>query len=107
MAETAAANPAGYENISIGPKTDPAKAAAKFRDFLGPTMVEQKSWKPDEAYRNFQAPVESIGIYVFKMKLPMPEIGTFCLTGRFPVIVLNTDDCENGRIFSLFRETIG
>jgi Zn-dependent peptidase ImmA (M78 family) len=105
LAETGSAIPARYESFSMTNGEDPAKAAARFRDFVGLMLATQKSWRSDDAYRRFQSVIESIGIYVFKMKLPMPQVRAFCLTGLFPVIVLNTDDSENGRIFSLFHET--
>jgi len=83
---------------------DPDVLAARLRDFMGFSIEEQKSWNAEDAHRNFQKKVEEFGIYVFKMRLPFNEARAFCLTGSFPVIILNTEDSGNGRIFSLFHE---
>jgi Zn-dependent peptidase ImmA (M78 family) len=97
-------SPARFTEFKVTVNDDPKQAAARFREFIDLSLAEQKSWKPDDAYNNFQKKVESLGIYVFKLPLPMPEVRAFCLTGSFPVVVLNKDDSKNGRIFSLFHE---
>lgn len=96
--------PALYSKFKLSIKDDPIEAAAAFRKQIDLTLSDQRSWKPIDAYRNFQRKIESIGIYIFKLKMPMPQVRAFCLVGKFPVIVINTDDSENGRIFSLFHE---
>jgi Zn-dependent peptidase ImmA (M78 family) len=43
-------------------------------------------------------------MFVFQFKLPIEQARAFCLSGTYPIIVLNSDDSQNGRIFSLFHE---
>jgi Zn-dependent peptidase ImmA (M78 family) len=97
--------PPKYTSFRLTITEDAGDAAARFREFIDFKLAEQEAWRPEDSYRHFQALIETIGIYVFKLKLPMPQVRAFCLTGRYPVIVLNTDDSQNGRIFSLFHET--
>jgi Zn-dependent peptidase ImmA (M78 family)/DNA-binding XRE family transcriptional regulator len=90
-------------NVNIG--DDPKSSALRFRQFLGLSIEEQKSWSNDKAFNNFKAKIESVGIYIFHFKIPFKEARAFCLGGKFPIIVLNTEDSSNGRIFSLIHET--
>jgi Zn-dependent peptidase ImmA (M78 family) len=85
-------------------KDNPIDLAEKFRELVNLTLDEQKSWRHEDSFRNFKRKVEDVGIYVFQMKLPIHDARAFCLTGNFPIVVLNTDDSANGRIFSLFHE---
>jgi Zn-dependent peptidase ImmA (M78 family)/DNA-binding XRE family transcriptional regulator len=85
--------------------TDPEIGAANFRNILSFPLTEQMSWKPEEAFRQFQSKIETFGVYVFKMDLPMPLVRAFCLKGAHPIIVLNKQDSKNGMIFSLLHET--
>jgi Zn-dependent peptidase ImmA (M78 family) len=96
--------PPEFLSFKVTLSDDPATAAGRFRQFLRLSIDEQKSWKYDDALRNFKQLVERIGIYVFQLKIPMHDARAFCLTGRFPIVVLNTEDSNNGRIFSLFHE---
>jgi Zn-dependent peptidase ImmA (M78 family) len=91
-------------NFSVKANEAPDKLASRLREFMNFPLSEQINWKLDDAYKNFQKKVEDLGVFVFKMKLPIIEARAFCLTGNYPVIVLNTDDSSNGRIFSLFHE---
>ncbi len=93
-----------FTKFKVSLADDPKNAALKFRKFLGLSLSEQKQWKQEDAFRNFKRKIEEIGIYVFQLKMPMQEARAFCLTGQFPIIVLNTNDATNGRIFSLFHE---
>jgi Zn-dependent peptidase ImmA (M78 family) len=83
---------------------DPLAAAVRLRDYIGLTIEEQKSWNAERGYYEFKRIIEQAGIYIFQLKMPFREARAFCLTGDFPVIVLNSDDAINGRIFSLFHE---
>lgn len=89
-------------NVSLD--DGPSVAAMKFREFLKFPLTEQKSWNFEKAFNNFKSKVEEIGIYIFAIKIPLQEARAFCLTGKYPIIVLNTEDSTNGRIFSLFHE---
>ncbi len=96
--------PIKFKEFKVSIDDDPFSASKRFRTFLGLSLNEQKSWRYEEAFRNFKKVIESIGIYVFQIKMPMQDARAFCLTGKFPIIVLNKDDSKNGRIFSIFHE---
>ena len=64
----------------------------------------QKKWNSDNSFDHFKEYIEKIGIYIFQFQMPFEEARAFSLTDDFPVIVLNTEDAKNGRIFSLFHE---
>ncbi len=93
-----------YKKFKVSIKDDPVSAANRFREFLGLTIEEQKKWKPDNSFDHFKEYIEKIGIYVFQFQMPFEEARAFSLTDDFPIVVLNTDDAKNGRIFSLFHE---
>jgi Zn-dependent peptidase ImmA (M78 family)/DNA-binding XRE family transcriptional regulator len=93
-----------FKQFKISKIDDPLTASKKFRELLSLTLEEQKSWKPDTSFANFRRYVESIGIYIFMMKLPIEEARAFCITGDFPVIVINKEDSKNATIFSIFHE---
>ncbi len=83
---------------------NPTNTANKLREHLGITKRLQQDFKNSEAafsyYRNL---IEKNGIYVFQY--PLPESRGFSLMDKeFPVIVLNSSDKPNGKIFSLFHE---
>lgn len=83
---------------------NPTNTANKLREYLGITKRLQQEFKNSEAafsyYRNL---IEKNGIYVFQY--PLPESRGFSLMEKeFPVIVLNSSDRPNGKIFSLFHE---
>lgn len=94
-----------YKDFHVSLKDNSSVAAKRFREFLNFSVSEQKSWRLGKAFNNFKTKVESIGIYVFQLKMPFEEARAFCLTGKHPIIVLNTEDSINGRAFSLFHET--
>lgn len=98
-------NPAKFNEFKVSSKDDPQSAAKRFREFLNLPLAEQKSWNYDDAFKKFKQKIESIGIYVFQIKMQINEVRALCLTGEYPLIVLNTDDSNNGRIFSIFHET--
>lgn len=93
-----------YKKFKVTIKDNPVAAANRLREFLGLTIEEQKKWKPNNSFDHFKEYIENIGIYVFQFQMPFEEARAFSLTDDFPVVVLNTEDAKNGRIFSLFHE---
>jgi Zn-dependent peptidase ImmA (M78 family) len=94
----------GFKNFKLSINNNPVESAARFREFLGLTITEQKKWNPDNSFDHFKEYIEKIGIYIFQFNMPFEEARAFSLTDDFPIIVLNTEDAKNGRIFSLFHE---
>jgi len=93
-----------FKNFKVSLKDNPVTAANNFREFMGLRIEEQKKWRPENSFDRFKEYIEKTGIYVFQFQMPFEEARAFSLTDDFPVIVLNTDDSKNGRIFSLFHE---
>jgi len=85
---------------------DPEALACNVRESLGISLDEQLSWEKDtSAMDRWKKSVESQGILVFQMSMPLEETRAFSFTdGGLPVIVINTRDALRARIFSLFHE---
>jgi Zn-dependent peptidase ImmA (M78 family) len=93
-----------YKKFHVSIKDNPSSAANRFREFLNLSIEEQKNWKSENSFDHFKEYIEKIGIYVFQFQMPFEEARAFSLTDDYAIIVLNTDDAKNGRIFSLFHE---
>lgn len=78
--------------------------AERLRDHLRITNELQRDFKnSEEAFKFYRGVVEKHGIYVFQY--PFTDARGFSLMDReFPVIVLNSSDTWNGRIFTLVHE---
>jgi Zn-dependent peptidase ImmA (M78 family) len=99
-----AASTPKFRQFQVSVQEKPEDAAMRFRDFIGLSIEEQKSWNAEQSFEQFKIKVEGIGIYVFQFGMPFQEARAFSLTDDYPVVVLNTADAKNGRIFSLFHE---
>jgi len=67
----------------------------------------QLTWKDNwEALKSWRQYLENEGIFVFQIAMPKDEIRGFSLIRENypPVIVINSKDSPNGRIFTLFHE---
>jgi len=93
-----------YKKFKVTIADSPILAAGKFREFINLPIEEQKKWNSVNAFDNFKKYVEKIGIYIFQLQMPFDEARAFSLTDDIPIIVLNSEDAKNGRIFSLFHE---
>ncbi len=91
---------------SAGISDNPELLAQKSRDLLGIEIKTQFDWKDNrEALRQWIYSIERLGILVFQMSMPIEEARAFSLLDKeIPVIVINTQDSVNARIFSLFHE---
>lgn len=80
------------------------KFASQLREYLGITRSLQQNFKnPDLAFNYYRNLIEKNGVYIFQY--PLKEVRGFSLMDReFPVIVINSGDYPNGKIFSLFHE---
>lgn len=85
---------------------NPESVAMKARTRLGVEIQTQFAWKDEnQALNEWKRAVESLGVMVFQLGVPLGETRGFSLTdGEVPVIVLNLRDAVNARIFSLFHE---
>ena len=88
------------------PTTGPEQLAAVERNRLGVDVSEQFRWSTVRAALNeWRTALEGRRILVLQMRMPMDEVRGFSLPdGGMPVIVINSRDAVNGRIFTLFHE---
>lgn len=85
---------------------DPKVLGRRLREQLGVTLDEQRRWrKPDVALREWRARIEALGVITLQLKFPVPEGRGFSLFHAVaPIIVLNSNDAETARCFTLFHE---
>jgi Zn-dependent peptidase ImmA (M78 family)/DNA-binding XRE family transcriptional regulator len=85
---------------------DVRSLADQIRERLGVSVERQFEWKDEaEALSEWKRAAESCGVLVLELPFPISEGRAFSLTDDdYPVIVLNSGDSLNGRIFSLFHE---
>ena len=95
-----------YNFINISISEDIEKIAAYFRSLINISVGDQSKWSdPSVALRNWKDAVEKLGIFVLQQSLPKEDVSAFCLADQLPyVLVLNSSEHENRRIFSLFHE---
>jgi Zn-dependent peptidase ImmA (M78 family)/DNA-binding XRE family transcriptional regulator len=91
---------------AVGSHGSPEHLAARERERIGITVVEQRSWRrPDIALRRWREVMENLGILVLQFPMPMEDARGFSLSEDSPpVLVLNSGDAANARIFTLFHE---
>lgn len=87
--------------------SDDAEAVSRdVRDVLGVSFKEQSGWEDEtDALQAWRRSVEAIGVLVIQLPMPLGEARAFSLADEnHPVIVLNSRDSINARIFSLMHE---
>jgi Zn-dependent peptidase ImmA (M78 family) len=86
--------------------SDVEMSAQDFRKLLNISIQQQSQWStPQIALRNWKSAVENLNILIVQQSLPKGEVSAFSLADKIPyVIVLNSKEHENRRIFSLFHE---
>lgn len=95
-----------YNFKSFSLQDKPEKVAEYFRGVLNISVEQQKKLNsPNSALRAWKDSVERLGIFVLQQSLPKDDISAFSLADEKPYIVLlNSAEHENRRIFSLFHE---
>ncbi|MFA6049182.1 MAG: XRE family transcriptional regulator [Candidatus Micrarchaeia archaeon] len=84
----------------------PDKIAERERNNLGITTETQLTWRdPRIALNEFRKAIENKNIFIFQMALPTEQAQGFSLPDyKAPVIVLNSKDMYERRLFTLFHE---
>jgi len=92
--------------FSINKNNTVEEVARKFRNYIGITLEEQKTWKNiDIALKHWRAIIEDNGIYIFKDAFKDDSFSGFCLYDDvFPVIYINNSKAKTRQIFTLFHE---
>jgi len=93
-----------FEYVTI--QTDPETLANKYRDKLALSFQQQKAWRDGyEAFDHIRPMIEGEGILVTQSSFPLDEARGFTLLDKeCPLIVINTKDSINGRMFTLIHE---
>ncbi|RKX36799.1 MAG: zinc peptidase [Thermotogae bacterium] len=100
-------------NYRISPKVEhvkisdnPGDMAEKYRKIFGLTEEKQRKFKtPYEFFDYLRDILEDMNILVFQFSMPVEDARGFALTDENPnVIVVNTKDSIEARIFSLMHE---
>jgi len=84
----------------------PEELAKRTRKTFGITIEDQFEWSNElMALNGWKIAIEQRSVLVFELRFPIEEGRALSITdGPIPVIVLNSEDAVNGRIFSLFHE---
>jgi Zn-dependent peptidase ImmA (M78 family) len=109
-----------YKDLELPIRADPSVAlesagaadekmetvAEALRQRLRVSLSDQQAWAdPYEALRVWRERVESIGIIVLQLPMPLAEIRGFSLASSLPrLICLNRSDAIRARSFTLFHE---
>lgn len=93
-----------FKDISINDDTE--KLSGWFREYLGVDFQQQKKWRSSaDALREWKNIIESKDIFILQHSMPKDDVSAFCLVDKKPyIIILNSFEHENRRIFSLFHE---
>lgn len=99
-----------YKNVFIkqvkgdsGNPEDIAKVAAGLLDIDTKTRFKSKTSREQLAV--WKRKLESVGIIVLELSFPIGDARGFAIFDKIaPLIVLNSKDTDNGRVFSLFHE---
>jgi len=95
-------------------RDDPSAVAAGIRDMLGVSLEDQFRWKDgNEALKVWRSMLEEMGILVFHTvnnrwyKIDVNKMrGLSIIEDYFPIILINSADAVNGRIFTLIHEFV-
>lgn len=85
---------------------NPEEIAEKYRQIFSLTEEKQRKFKtPYELFRYLRDILEDMNIYVFQFSMPLEDARGFVFVDETPnVIVVNTKDSIEARIFSLMHE---
>ena len=85
---------------------DPGAVARRERERLGISVGTQFGWADKkEAVRNWRWALESRGLIVLELNMPLKEARAFSLMDNVvPLIVINSRDAAAGQVFSLIHE---
>ena len=87
-------------------ESDPEEMAQELRLFFGVSINDQSKWpSSSSALKQWKEVIEKVGIFILQQSLPEKEVSAFSLVDKTPyVVVLNSLEHENRRVFSLFHE---
>lgn len=95
-----------YDFRAISLSDNPEEVGDYFRKYLGLKTATQFKWRdPSTALREWKNILGYKQIFVLQSALPRSHMSAFCLIDKAPyVLMLNSSEDVNRRIFSLFHE---
>jgi len=95
-----------FREVKLTPEQNPSEAAQQLRNEFNFDIDVQKKFRNGyEAFNYYRETLETKGIYLFQLQLE-GDRGFCLLDNEFPVIVVNSGDSINSKIFTLFHELI-
>ena len=92
-----------FKKISIN--DNPEDVASYFRSIISAPKEEKKSLDRVGPLRYWKDVIERLNIFVLQQSIPEDDVSAFCLADKTPyIIVLNSSEHVNRRVFSLFHE---
>jgi len=104
--------PAPGLNLAVNIGDQSERTAEAIRKYIGLSMETQmKAKNRNDALNLWRESIEKLGVLVFqtnsRSQIPVREMRGFSISKRpYPVIVLNSKDSPNGKIFTLMHEFI-
>ena len=93
-----------FRKIKLSIEQNPAKAAQQLRNEFGISIELQMKFRNGyNAFNYYRDILEIKGIYLFQLQLE-GDRGFCLLDNEFPIIVVNSSDSINSKIFTLFHE---
>ena len=93
-----------FRKIKLSIEQNPAKAAQQLRnEFEISIELQMKFLNGYNAFNYYRDILEKKGIYLFQLQLE-GDRGFCLLDNEFPIIVVNSSDSINSKIFTLFHE---
>lgn len=94
----------GLPTVSV--HDEPDDLAVLFREYINVSIKEQQEWvSPSVALREWKNALEAKEIFVLQYSMSKDSVSAFSLADKKPyVLVLDSSEYENRRIFSLFHE---
>jgi Zn-dependent peptidase ImmA (M78 family)/DNA-binding XRE family transcriptional regulator len=96
-----------YSAPEFSPNSSPTALAQRERSRLGISIETQLTWRSDaQAFAQWRDKVESLGIFVFILDMPVDDCRGFSLLeGPNPVIVISKDELVDGaKVYTLLHE---
>lgn len=94
-----------YNLKKVSISDNPEDVASYFRAVIENPEEEKRLLEPAAHLRYWKEKVEKLNIFVLQQSIPEEDVSAFCLADKAPyVVVLNSSEHPNRRIFSLFHE---
>ncbi len=95
-----------FRKMRLSVNQNPLETAQQLRDEFGISLELQRKFRNGyEAFNYYRETLETKGVYLFQLQLE-GDRGYCLLDNEFPIIVVNSSDSINSKIFTLFHELV-